>query len=125
MSDGPAALPLIHTKLQRPRLRESHIPRSRLLESLCRAPNRMLILVSAPASYPTTALGQWLEGRNLYWPTPKYKPNSRKPERRDPNGRPSNTQWAEHNQAVVLVWYQTGAHVPSSQPKTERRTKWH
>jgi len=56
------ALPLIRTKLQRPRLPGDLIPRRRLLDRLDASLDRKLILVSAVAGAgKTTLLAQWLE----------------------------------------------------------------
>ena len=55
------ALPLIRTKLQRPRLPGDLIPRRRLLDRLHAGLDRKLTLVSATAGAgKTTLLAQWL-----------------------------------------------------------------
>ncbi|MGD9148604.1 MAG: hypothetical protein PVI80_23780, partial [Anaerolineae bacterium] len=55
-------LPLVRTKLQRPRLRENLVARPRLLEQLRTGLNCKLTLVSAMAgSGKSTLLNQWLE----------------------------------------------------------------
>lgn len=56
------SLPLLPTKLYRPRLGDQVIARPRLLALLDRNPNRSLTLVSAPAGFgKTTLVAQWLE----------------------------------------------------------------
>jgi LuxR family maltose regulon positive regulatory protein len=58
----PPGVPLIRTKLYRPRLSSELVTRPRLLELLDRTLEVPLALVSAPAGYGKTALvGQWAE----------------------------------------------------------------
>ena len=62
MAGEPDALPLIRTKLQRPRLPGDLIPRRRLLDRLHAGSERKLTLISAMAGTgKTTLLAQWLE----------------------------------------------------------------
>ena len=59
---GTAALPLLRTKLQRPRLAPNLVPRPGLVERLNAGLDRRLTLVSAPAGFgKTTLLSEWLE----------------------------------------------------------------
>jgi LuxR family maltose regulon positive regulatory protein len=61
MTDELNSLPLIRTKLQRPRLPEDLIPRPRLLTRLQRGLDRKLTLISAQAGAgKSTLLAQWL-----------------------------------------------------------------
>jgi LuxR family maltose regulon positive regulatory protein len=66
------ALPLIRTKLERPRLPRDLIERPHLLERLKRARNRKLTLISAAAGYgKTTLAAAWLQDspRPVAWLT--------------------------------------------------------
>lgn len=55
---------LLLTKLNRPRLPNDQLQRSRLLEWLNHNIDRQLILVSAPAGFGKSApIGTWLDGR--------------------------------------------------------------
>ncbi len=61
-------LPLIHTKLYKPRIAEGLIPRPRLLELLDRGREQPLTLVVAPAGYgKTSQVAAWLEASD--WPS--------------------------------------------------------
>ena len=56
------SLPLIRTKLYRPRISGELVARPRLVERLEARRDRPLTLVSAPAGYgKTTLVGSWLE----------------------------------------------------------------
>ena len=62
MAKETFTLPLIRTKLYRPRIPGELIPRPGLLEQLNRGLDRNLTLVSAPAGFgKTTLLATWLE----------------------------------------------------------------
>jgi LuxR family maltose regulon positive regulatory protein len=62
MTDETGVFPLIHTKLQRPRLSEGLVPRRRLLDRLNAGLDQKLTLISAQAGAgKTTLLAQWLE----------------------------------------------------------------
>ena len=62
MAESIDALPLIRTKLQRPRLPGDLIPRQRLLDRLHAGSDRKLTLISAMAGAgKTTLLAQWLQ----------------------------------------------------------------
>ena len=62
----PSALPLLATKLHRPRPSAPLVPRPRLLEELNAGLRHRLTLISAPAGYgKTTAVNQWLDETNL------------------------------------------------------------
>lgn len=62
MSNEIDSLPLIRTKLYRPRITEGLVPRPRLLERLEQRRDRPLTLVVAPAGYgKSTLVASWLE----------------------------------------------------------------
>ena len=61
-----SALPLLATKLHRPRISAPLVQRPRLLEELNTDLRHRLTLISAPAGYgKTTAVNQWLDAINL------------------------------------------------------------
>jgi LuxR family maltose regulon positive regulatory protein len=56
-------MPILKTKLHRPRVPEDYVPRPRLLELLERSCDMPLTLVSAPAGYgKSTLVGVWMDG---------------------------------------------------------------
>ena len=62
MATETDTLPLIRTKLYRPRITGGLVPRPRLLERLEQRRDRPLTLVVAPAGYgKTTLVTSWLE----------------------------------------------------------------
>jgi LuxR family transcriptional regulator, maltose regulon positive regulatory protein len=64
--DGP--LPLLATKLHRPRPAASLVPRPRLLAHLTAGLEQGLLLISAPAGYgKSTVVNQWLDTVDLPW----------------------------------------------------------
>ena len=64
------AIPLLHTKLHRPRPSSDLVVRPRLLELLDRGLDGQVTLVSAPAGFgKTTLVSSWIEG-NMASPSP-------------------------------------------------------
>lgn len=62
LAGQPSALPLLATKLHRPRISAPLVQRPRLLEELNTGLRHRLTLISAPAGYgKTTAVNQWLD----------------------------------------------------------------
>ncbi|MGD8530583.1 MAG: LuxR C-terminal-related transcriptional regulator [Syntrophobacterales bacterium] len=62
MQTETTAIPLIHTKLQRPPVSPDILPRPRLLEFIDQGRKRPLTLISAPAGYgKSTLASRWLE----------------------------------------------------------------
>ncbi len=62
------ALPLLATKLHRPRLAAPLVPRPRLLAHLTAGLDQGLLLISAPAGYgKSTVVNQWLDTVDLPW----------------------------------------------------------
>jgi len=62
MQTETTAIPLIHTKLHRPRVPLDILPRARLLERIDRGRSRPLTLISAAAGYgKSTLASRWLE----------------------------------------------------------------
>jgi LuxR family maltose regulon positive regulatory protein len=65
MTSEADTLPLIRTKLYRPRITGELVPRPRLLERLDYRRDRPLTLVVAPAGYgKTTLVASWLEAES-------------------------------------------------------------
>jgi LuxR family transcriptional regulator, maltose regulon positive regulatory protein len=61
-------LPLLATKLHRPRLAAPLVPRPRLLAQLTAGLDQGLLLISAPAGYgKSTVVNQWLDTVDLPW----------------------------------------------------------
>jgi LuxR family maltose regulon positive regulatory protein len=70
MTEEAYAVPLIRTKLQRPRLPADLVPRPRLISKLNRGLDRRLTLISAQAGAgKSTLLAQWLLDIQSQWPS--------------------------------------------------------
>ena len=66
MADEKTSIPLLRTKLHRPRVVRNHLHRQHLLDRLDRSLQRPLMLVSAPAGYgKSTLLACWLEASDI------------------------------------------------------------
>jgi len=66
MTDEKTSIPLLRTKLHRPRVVRNHLHRQHLLDRLDQSLQRPLMLVSAPAGYgKSTLLACWLEASDI------------------------------------------------------------
>jgi LuxR family maltose regulon positive regulatory protein len=66
MVDEKTGIPLLRTKLHRPRVVRNHLHRQHLLDRLDQCLQRPLMLVSAPAGYgKSTLLACWLETSDM------------------------------------------------------------